>query len=710
MPRDAAVDLWWRLASMSTNINLSIAMNQTLYRRKCLPASRHIYLCLLAFSLLGVQAHADDEVLRMHKIQIDDYFTIHSISGCQASPDGRKVFYTEQQWDVERKKKLATSLVLDTSTGKSNQLVPDDFQLGSPVWDTKSEFVYFLHKPVSKGEENKAPEHFKRQVWRVKTDGGEPNRITYSQTDVGLFDIVEGQDSGPQVYYSIKQTEGQSITTGVYRFDIKSSKSSKECEITGAIKELAVSPDGRYIAMATAPDDTLLTYEGRSHLIVQDTHAGKHLAVTQSGWRKNHPSPFGWIGALRWADDSAGLACAVGFDGYAPVLYVVEFEDGASTLHAIDRPSALFPLYPSLQWRPGSRDLMFLSQEKAHQRLYSFANVRDGKYERLDALTPGDVVLDAFTPAGPSNIVAIKSTTTQPQNLFLLKPLGVEKQLTDINPHIDTWDLPSISTVQWKNESGQSLSGILELPSGHKRGEALPMVVFLHGGPTSTNLDRFRFWRGRVLFAAQGYAVFCPDYRGSSGYGDQFTNELIGHTNDREVKDVLSGVEAMIERDIADPDRIGVMGWSNGGYLTNCLITQSKRFKAASSGAGIVDMHLQWGLMDTPGWVMNFMGGLPWEKPDVYRKASPIDQMDKATAATLIHVGSADPRCPPANAHMLYRALKQYGKVDTELLIYPGEGHRLKKYDHLKTKIQWDLAWFNKHLRGSTDPLPARIE
>ena len=147
------------------------------------------------------------------------------------------------------------------------------------------------------------------------------------------------------------------------------------------------------------------------------------------------------------------------------------------------------------------------------------------------------------------------------------------------------------------------------------------------------------------------------------------------------------------------------MGWSNGGFLTNSLITVSDRFKAASSGAGVLDQNLQWATEDTPGHVINFMNGnLPWQNPDAYQAASPLYGLGSVTTPTLIHVGGDDPRVPPAHSRALYRALRQYLGVPTELVVYPGEPHSLTTYEHRKAKMEWDLAWFERYLGGETSP------
>ncbi|MGE3182489.1 MAG: alpha/beta hydrolase family protein, partial [Phycisphaerae bacterium] len=228
-----------------------------------------------------------------------------------------------------------------------------------------------------------------------------------------------------------------------------------------------------------------------------------------------------------------------------------------------------------------------------------------------------------------------------------------------------------------------------------------PLVVEIHGGPTSSTKVAMRYWiYGRTLLASKGYALMSPNYRGSTGYGDTFMTDLVGRECDIEVQDILSGVDAMIERGIADPERLGVMGWSNGGFLTNCLVSQTNRFKAASSGAGVIDQLMQWGVEDTPGHVVNYMQGLPWEQPAAYLKASPVYKLAEIQTPTLIHVGADDPRVPAIHAKTLFRALHDYNNIPTQLCIYPGQGHGLNTYTFRKAKMEWDLAWFEKYLRG----------
>ncbi len=305
--------------------------------------------------------------------------------------------------------------------------------------------------------------------------------------------------------------------------------------------------------------------------------------------------------------------------------------------------------------------------------------------------------------ADSSNAVFV---TSHPSHFPRIRTTGIDRRfLSDPNPHTSTWKLPSVQHITWKAPDGTEVGGVLELPYGWKKGDKLPLVVGIHGGPTtSTKADlNFDPHNGRLYFAAAGYAVLFPNYRGSTGYGDKFVTDLIGHENDIEVKDILAGIQHLVKEGIADPDRVGCMGWSNGGYLTNCLITLKEspiKFKAASSGAGIVDTVAEWGFNDEPAYPIVFKKGLPWEQPDLYRMTSPTYGLGNVTAPTLIHVGG-DERCPPGHSRMLYRALRENLKVPTELVVYTGEPHGLTKLSNRVAKMEWDLAWFDKYLKNA---------
>jgi len=668
---------------------------------------------------------------RTHDVEPDDYFTIGTIFSCAASPDGQHLVYAEIRWDESLDGRNSDLWVVERKTKNVRRLTFDTAFDSGLSWSPDGKHIYFTSSRKRAGEK-KPPYDGTKQVWRISPTGGEPFAVTRIEDGIGHYELSK---DGRTLYYTVSEEHtddafkdvrkknkhleyGHGVTefSQVWALDLESWRARMLVDEQRVIQAFAVSPDEKRIAMITTPDDNLITNEGRSRVDVYDVDTEEVRIVTDEGWRSTHPSPYGWVEGPSWSADGRALAFSLSFDGYPTELYVARCSGDDVSVRMLNRPDEIDVADGAhLHWRGDSHELYFVGESRARKWVCGLQDVLEGQGDELRQLTKGDVVIGSFCfdEAG-DDLFVVMGTTKHPWDVFhrgVGQGSGMLERLTRVNPQVDTWKLPQIHIVKWTAPDGVEVEGILELPSDYNSGEPLPMIVELHGGPTSATLYRLRLWiYGRTLMAAKGYALLSPNYRGSTGYGRKFMTDLVGHENDVEIKDILSGVDAMIKRAFADPERLAIMGWSNGGYLTNCIITQTDRFKAASSGAGVLDMVIQWGSEDTPGHVVNYMQGLPWAVPDAYRKASPIFGLDKVSTPTLIHVGGNDSRCPPAHSRGLYRALRHYLKVPTELVVYPDEGHGLRKYKNRKAKMEWDLAWFEHHLLGKTDEEKAEDE
>lgn len=662
---------------------------------------------------------------RTHDITVEDYFTVAVVTGGVISPDGSRVAYTDMRWEDPESKRNTDLWVVDARTKETRRLTFDKANEGSPRWSPDGRYVYFTAN-YRRAEEKNPPFDGKTQVWRIDPEGGEPQALTRVSDGVGGFELSA---DGRTLYYLASEEQvdeewkdlrkkfkdleyGHGVTefSQLWKLDLVTWRSEKLIDEHRVIREFVVSEDGQRVAMITTPDDSLLTNEGWSRVDIFDVAARTTSTLPDKVWRADAPSPYGWLDGLTWSHDGQVLAFTVSFDGFPPEIIVAEWKGSEVESRRLQRPPAVTVTGGTTRFRGESRDLAFVGEERARSRVCLVEGIRDGGQGETRTLTPGDVVVGSFSyDRKGESMSVVMSAPEHHEDVFLVSGRGQRTRLTNVNPQVDTWKLPQISIVTWKGANGDDVEGILELPPDAKPGEKLPMVLELHGGPTAATVYRLQYWiYGRVLFPAKGYAIFSPNYRGSTGYGDKFMTDLIGRENDIEVEDILTGVDAMVERGIADPDRLGVSGWSNGGYLTNCLITKTDRFKAASTGAGVLDMVIQWGTEDTPGHVINFMKSLPWSGEAEYQAASPMYELDKVRTPTLIHVGGNDARVPPAHSKALYRALKHYLQVPTELVVYPGEGHGLTKYKNRQAKMEWDLAWFGKYLhKETTVPAPA---
>jgi dipeptidyl aminopeptidase/acylaminoacyl peptidase len=294
------------------------------------------------------------------------------------------------------------------------------------------------------------------------------------------------------------------------------------------------------------------------------------------------------------------------------------------------------------------------------------------------------------------------SATTRPTEVYLAEgpdKLAQARPITSFNKLFTERDLPQAKPYRWTSDDGTSVEGMLMYPPGKFEAKNLPMFVFIHGGPQDADGNHFEadWYQWDRLAATAGWLVFEPNYRGSTGYGDKFALQIVPEIVSRPGKDILTGVDALVKDGIADANQLAVGGYSYGGYMTNWLITQTTRFKAAVTGAGAVEHVANWGNDDTVKDDAYFLGGLPWEAPDRYRSEAAIFQINKVRTPTHMVGGADDVRVAVLEDYLLDRALHELN-VPSDLLIFPGEGHSLAKNPwHGKIKVREELKWLEKY-------------
>ncbi|HEY1191100.1 MAG TPA: LpqB family beta-propeller domain-containing protein, partial [Gemmata sp.] len=658
---------------------------------------------------------------RTHDIVPADYASVNTITEIALSPDGKQVAYCLATWD-KKSDRRATELWVVGADGKGEpkQLTTDRANDRHPKWSADGKAVYAL-----------ANRKGKTQVWKVPLDG-KPEAVTSVRGGVVAYDYAPKADA---VFYTVDDTvtdkgefaelrakfakieygHGTRTVSKLFRIDPKAEP--QEVLANGRyIREFAVTADGKKVAMVSALDDTVIRSEGESRVDVWE--AGKVTTPPTDVYRAKAASPHAWLEGLAWNPEGTRYAFCAIFDAHPAEIIIGASEGGTWGTYRMPRGSKLPHVRgygTPIEWRSADT-LCFLTEFQGSIGVdeYTF------KPNDSTVTTANRYLLDNFVTYGFACLPSQRSDRVGPKVLLLSSPEGFpdlykldanpkgpvppQTRLTNINAHTKDWKFPSVQHVTWNAPDGSSVGGPLELPYGWKKGDKpLPLVVAIHGGPTTSSPNDLRFdpHNGRLYFAAKGYAVLCPNYRGSTGYGDKFVTDLIGNENDIEVKDIVAGIQHLIKEGIADPERIAVMGWSNGGYLTNCLITLKDppvKIGAASSGAGILDTVAEWGFNDEPAYPVVFKKGTPWEQPGIYKKTSPTYGLGNVTTPTLIHVGGNDERCPPGHSRMLYRALKEYKQVPTQLCVYPNQPHGLGALSFRTAKMEWDLAWFDKYL------------
>ncbi len=674
-------------------------------------------LLIATVTLLAALPCLGQDFVRDHDIVPEDYFELISLGNLAVSPAGGTIAYTESRWGRGKEGRHSELWTVDRDGQHPVRRTFGSFAASAVSWSSDGRAIYFLGR--DKAGRDAPPHDGSRQVWRLALEGGNLDAVTRVADGVQSFALSPDDRT---LYYTVKKEDvsgewkelrekfsdleyGHGVTnlTELRQLDLQSWRDETVLPADRVIWDMALSPDGSRLAMITTSDNELIFKEGWSRVEILDLASAAVTRTTSQEWRADHPSPFGWIDDLAWSGDGRAVAFSISYDGYASRIWITEENSGTWDLQLVERPE-MVSYAGGLAFRGDGRTLCYLGETMGRVHVYGTDKVASGSQGKTRQLAGGDIVADAFAfDAKGSHLTVIFETTTDANDIYSASAPEKFDRLTRVNPQVDTWKLPQIQHVSWTGADGDEVFGILELPPGYQRGDGpLPAIIELHGGPTASTQYRLRLWiYGRALMASNGYALLSPNYHGSTGYGDEFLEKLIGRENEIEVSDIAAGTRWLIDQGIADATRIGVSGWSNGGYLTNCMITaEPELYAAASSGAGVLDMVIQWGTEDTPGHVINFVQGLPWEVPEHYRTASPLFALDKVRTPTLIHVGGNDPRVPAAHSRALYRAFKHYLKVPTELVVYPGEPHNLTTHENRLAKMKWDLAWFEKYLLG----------
>jgi dipeptidyl aminopeptidase/acylaminoacyl peptidase len=479
----------------------------------------------------------------------------------------------------------------------------------------------------------------------------------------------------------------------LHRLDLASNALAPLIDMGDMIGEFSQSRDGRLLLVERRPpgdrNDADL-FELWRHDLERGT--GERLTANSHRERAAKFSPdnrqFAYI-----ADVSAS-----GAPYYEDRVFIQPIDGGL--------PRRLLPNTPmeviDFDWSKDGEALYILGNIGVRQELFRYHLAS----ARLDRLTHGDHVLSdwRYDPENERHI-ALRAAADNPGEVVRFVFFdGESVALTQ--EHRALAQRHALSTqlaVQWQAADGQPLEGILALPPGYDpaSGLRLPLVTIIHGGPRASS--QFGSWhRSRALpvLTGQGYAVFLPNHRGGTGYGDGFLRDTIGNFFRSGPTDVLSGIDHLIARDIADPERLIIAGWSAGGHMVNRLITQTTRFKAASSGAGVADWVSLFGESDLRRTREPWFGGPPWGKDaplDAYRRASPLFDAWRAKTPTLFFAGERDERVPPTQPILMHRALRAAG-VATQLYVARGEGHNYRLPSNQLFKINRDLQWFAEHL------------
>ena len=640
-------------------------------------------------------------------IQSSDLFRLRAIGDPQRSPDGAWVAYTVTRAD-SAKDRSDTDIWLSRWDGSATvRLTFSEESETQPRWSPDGKTLSFVSsRQGAKGG----------QVWLLNIGiGGEAEKVTNLKGGVSsvawapdgkrLALIVNDVDSTvdttgarpkPIVVdkYQFKQ-DGQgyldTLRSHIWVFDLATRKAEQITRGTADDGGATWSPDGKWIAFISAREPDADRFDNDDVYVVEAVKAATPRRLTTFQGSDGGP--------LSWSPDGALVAYRqqqepkyFGYGGGFGTVAVAPVADGAPRLLTASYDRAI----SASRWSLDGKSILGTVADDQRQYLVRI-NAATGAVEKLAATMP---VIGGFSEGKDGSFAVIATDPTHPGELYALEK-GAMRRLARFNEWIDGVSLSSAEAVSSTSDDGTEVHGILRKPAGAVAGRKLPLVVRIHGGPAGQ--DAFGFDFEKEVLAAQGYAVLAPNYRGSSGRGKEYTVSIFADWCNKEVRDIQGMVDQLIKSGVADESRLGVGGWSYGGILTDCVIAADQRFKAATSGAGVSNVL---GMYGHDQYVVQYdlELGQPWKNPEIWLKMSKaFMSADKIRTPTLFLGGAVDWNVPVLGGEQMYQALKS-NRVDTELIVYPGETHGIRRPSFQKDRLDRYVKWYARYIGGGPVP------
>jgi len=665
-------------------------------------------LALVLSAFAGKQAAPQ---VSRRPITLDDLARLRAVGDPQVSPDGKWIAYTVGTVDAEKDKRDTDLWMVSWDGSQQVRLTSTTESSESmPRWSPDNRFLAFL---TSRGDEEEKKKG--SQVWLLNRAGGEAEKLTDLKGGVSDFSwapdgkrlvlVVADPDPSaePEKLEGWKRKTRPPIVIDRYHFkqdragylgplhnhlsifNVETRKA--EILTSGRFDEQnpAWSPDGRFVAFVSdrTPDPDR-SEDTNIYVIEAKAGAEPRQLTTFQGPDGGRPS---------WSPDGQFITYVQGDEArYSAYnmnrLAVVPAAGGPARVlsAALDRG-----VTGPFLWTSDGRNLLFTV---ADDRVTYLARmpVAGGPVEKV---TTGRRVVTGITRRDDASFGLLSATANEPFEVHALENGSLRRLSHQNDPLFGELQLGPTEDFTSKSKDGTEVHGLMVKPASYVQGREYPMLLLIHGGPNGQDEHSFSF--DRQFFAANGYVVISVNYRGSSGRGSEYQKAIYADWGNKEVVDLLGAVDYVVASGVADPDKLGIGGWSYGGILTDYTIASDPRFKAAVSGAGSA---LQLSMYGSDQYIFQYENelGAPWRSRDLWIKLSyPFFQADRIRTPTLFLSGDRDFNVPTIGAEQMYQALKSLG-VDTQLIIYPGQFHGITMPSYARDRLQRYLAWFNKHL------------
>jgi len=640
-----------------------------------------------------------DSIDSKHTPTIDELIELPQPLEAQISPDGAQVAYLVRKPDWTENEYITQIWLVSSQGGEARQLNFAKQASSGVRWSADGQWLVFISQRA--GDEN-------AQIYRMSPFGGEAERLTEIKSDVKA---LNWSPDGSAIAFTAVEPENETEKQrreqfGDYHVEDQDHQRAqlwllnladkKICKLTGGddlhVVDFDWSPDSQRIAFEAwdTPDERDAD-KGRIHTLELATL--DLTCLTEKG-----------CATPRWSPTGDRLVYTrAGEPSYYTnnALYLVPVNGGQS--HKID---SFFDHYINLMdWGPGG--IYFTAVQGSELHLFCI-DPKNGEFQRLTpANPPGWAGMECTFSQDFKRAAMVGADSTHCDEVAILDlASGDLRRLTKFNALIQDWHLGSSEIFRWTSQDGTPIEGVLSKPDNFDPDQKHPLLVVIHGGPTWVSLSaRLSGYKRRYYpiqyWLSQGAVILEPNYRGSLGYGEAFLGLNVRNLGVGDAWDVISGVEALIAQCWVDAERVGAMGWSQGGYISAFLSTYSDRFKAISVGAGISNWVTYYVNTDVHPFTRQYLGATPWEDMEIYLKTSPMTYIQKAKTPTLIQHGEKDHRVPIPNAYELYQGLQDMG-VETRLVIYKDMPHGINKPRLNRQVMVENRDWFDRWIWGKT--------
>lgn len=674
-----------------------------------------ILLLLFAFviSTVGAQENA--------KVSFEQVLSLRSVGSPVISPDGKHIAYTVSSTDWKNNT-YDTEIWLAREGETPFQLTrTEDGSSSSPTWSPDGKWIAFTAK---RGE--------KTQIHVIRPFGGEAQAVTDEKENVGDF---EWSPDGKYFAFTMNEPESEEDKERKKRFgsyevddaDYKLShlwlvdfqpdmlpnpaelpcyeEENKDCitlpkatrltEGDFTVSGFEWSPDGTKIAFTHRPDPLINSF-AKADIAMVDVKSKTTKTII------NNPAGDSFAA---WSPDSKRI------------LFTSDLENTTSNFYtnnklfimdlASEKTNRIGQLFDedmgSIEWNRAG--IFFVASQRTNRHLFQI----DPSNGQVKPITAGDQTFGGYSFSADGKTLAFSaSDATSLSEIYKTTLVNFKPQrITNMSQQIANWPIMTSEVITWKSQDGAEIEGVLHKPQNYDPTKKYPLLVIIHGGPTGTDRPApvLTYVYPAMHWANKGALILRVNYRGSAGYGEAFRSLNVRNLGVGDMWDVMSGVDYLVDKGMVDESKMGSMGWSQGGYISAFLTTNTNRFKAISVGAGISNWMTYYVNTDIHPFTRQYLQATPWEDMDIYEKTSPMTNINNASTPTLIQHGENDQRVPIPNAYELLQGLRDRD-VPAKLVVYKGFGHGITKPKERLAAVWHNWQWFNKYVWGEEVKLP----